>query len=111
MYSISLSGGGDNLIYFVNAEVFNWVVDGGSVPQQVIDNITADHAMLGTARTQEEIIRRLTPNPRSSSPDNDRALGLCKGKSIVLFYSLSELTTYVRENNITILGEYEGYIY
>ena len=109
VYLITCTGQGDTEIYLVDRNTFDWInMNHNNVPKQVIESRKKANTEWDIKQTDEQIIEELNL-VKGSSSSNDRALRL--GDSFPLFWSVKEVVTYVKNNNLNIVGEYEGHIY
>ena len=116
LYMITLIGQGDTEIALVDEESWNWLnnpKDASKFPLELasklmgIDNGYSTPPYNGV---QEYISEKISEIQTSGSPDNDAALFIVAGCDQI-FYNTMGAISYVRENNIEIMGSYEGCIY
>jgi hypothetical protein len=103
VYLVTLSGGGDTYITLVKKHVWDWIIsdypsDKGHCTEKIPDDVMAEKK---TSYATDTI--SLSRN----SYENDRALN-APGKS---FQSVKELGKYLKEHDLTIEEEFEGYSY
>lgn len=98
-YLIHLAGGGDTTIHIVNEATWDWI----NLPYQGNNNKNryTETVPSGVMCNHKEL--EIT----SGSYDNDRALAI-SGQT---FWTMKDAYDYIKNNNITIEDEYEGYIY
>ena len=106
LYVVSLEGQGDHDIRLVTKEVFDWINSPAEFPQgqtgMVDPNIP--QSVLDDLEDGEEVTIYI------NSYENDRALW-CHETSVFYSSDLKSLFDYVRDNDIEVMGSYEGYIY
>lgn len=99
-----LSGQGDTMIILVNRDTWEWVTKSASCPQFQIDQAVKDAAE--NNMTEEEAKKDML----SQSSDNDRALS-ARPNYGEIFTDLKSFSKFVKDNNVNVIDEYEGYIY
>lgn len=106
-YLITLSGGGDTEKKLVNQEVWDWIFSSyeskkssyyEALPVEILNEIKK-HKFFNDGEKEIMVTR--------GSYENDRALH-APGVS---FESTKQVMNYLKENNLEISEEYDGYIY
>lgn len=112
VYCISLSGGGDTYIYFVDEESWRWIT---SPPPKGLR--TAGHLPdTQCPPTQLKLMKLEDPDMEDfpditiGSYENDRALA-CRPTEGDTFYSVAVAIKYATKHNLNIVDDYQGYIY
>lgn len=111
LYLINLNGFKDTQITLVNEDVWNWIFspytdDVEKVPESVLlesekhENVTFDAENMGT---DEDGFYCVSPG----SYENDRAM-CAPGHS---FWSMRDAIDFIKENDVEIIDEFEGYLY
>jgi len=112
IYLIYLSGQGDVHMKLVDKPTWDWIINGGNVPNEVVFRYAEEYGMSQVAAKQE-----LSSVGRSgSSQDNDRALSAppakINGKTFDNYSGTNKaLNAFLATHSLEIIEEFEGYIY
>lgn len=118
-YLITLTGQGDTHFIVIDKDVWDWMHSNKDwqVPEHIRQKYFEIDSKYGTPQREmeecvmdtEDMLRYDIENGLISNLENDKALFLESCYNIS--NSVRELIDYVRENDIEIVGEWEGYIY
>ena len=114
MYLINLQGQGDTYICIVDKNTWDWIENGSErIPEYLKENFIEQQLHYGGSieGIQDELLdlEEEFRDGNSGSIDNDRALFV--SSCYKTFYSLKEAIDFIKENDIDIEDEYQGYIY
>ena len=105
---IVLQGQGDTQVCYVNKDTWDYILNGGTIPETQIQQYMKENSV-----TKEQAIEEMEP---SGDHDNDRALGVCGdygpgelGSNT--FFDMTVAMKFARDNDIEVIASYSGYIY
>lgn len=104
-YLVSLQGMGDTEIFFVDEDVYKWLCLESGLPERYHASFLAENA--------ESYLTEGSTDGQLFSPDDPdvRAMMFSSCSREIVFYTISDAFSYFRENDINILGEFEGTLY
>jgi len=116
LYLIDLSGAGDQYIFLVEKDVFDWINS-----DDTFGRVGDETSWTDTAAPDAVLAGLESGSPGSDEPGrgpyvsngsfkNDRALQSL-GASVKSFHSMLEFVTWIKENDVTLGGEFSGSIY
>lgn len=119
-YLVTLTGQGDTDRKLLNEEAWNFLINGGPVPDSVIDDYIRENPTdfsNNDAPTTRESVIALFADCNSSTADNDRALSMsgssfngeaCNGYDL----TINEINRFVKKHGLELSDEeYDGGIY
>jgi len=112
VYLVHLSGQGDIHMKLVDKPTWDWIANGGKVPNEVILRYADEYGMAQVDAKQE----LSTVGRTGSSQDNDRALNAppakFNGKTFDSYSgTIKALNQFLATHSLEIVNEYQGYIY
>ncbi len=120
VYLITLAGQGDIDTKIVNHETYEFVINGGELPEAQVEmnfELSQEFPDEEGDSTREEIRESFRNMTEGSSPDNDRALNIRADKfgpngESFDGGSTAEMLKFLSRNGLKLSeDEYEGYIY